>query len=162
MSLSWDRLIRIYNFPVEALGDLFKSESQLEDFVMNSKAFNQLGILEVENQYKPFNTKDRLDFKGIDKEKRQVVLELKNKEGGKTAVEQVLRYAGMLKQENPKAAVRKILVTGVRGVETAKAIHGMTKVQKEDFEWYLYDYNKETEKISFSKVEPAFIAKHLK
>jgi hypothetical protein len=81
MSLSWDRQIRIYNFPVEALGDLFKSESQLEEYIMDNEAYKQLDVVEVVKQYKPFNTKDRLDFKGVDKAKKQVVLELKNKDG---------------------------------------------------------------------------------
>lgn len=161
LSLRWDRLLRIYDFPVESLGDLFKNENQLEEYIIRKEAYKQFGIAKGEKQYRPVSTKDRLDFKGIDNEGRHVVLELKNKEGGKSAVEQVLRYAGMLKQENPKAEIRKILVTGVRGVETAKAIHGMTKAQKNDFEWYLYNYNKDTDKISFFKVDHNYIAKHL-
>jgi hypothetical protein len=67
----------------------------------------------------------------------------------------------MLKQEDPKAKIRKILVTGIRGVETAKAIHGMEKAQKEDFEWYLYNYNKDANKISFSPVDHKYTAKYL-
>lgn len=163
LSLRWDRVIRIYDFPVESLGDIFKNENQLEEYVMRTEAYKQFGIVKVEKQYRPISTKDRLDFKGIDKEGRHVVLELKNKEGGKSAVEQVLRYAGMLKQENPKVKIRKILVTGVRGVETAKAIHGMTKTQQlNDIEWYLYNYNKDTDKIKFSLVDHNFIAQHLR
>ena len=161
ISLRWNRLLRIYDFPVESLGDLFKNENQLEDYIMQTKAYKQFDIIKVEKQYRPISTKDRLDFKGIDKDGKHVVLELKNKEGGKSAVEQVLRYAGMLKQENPKASIRKILVTGVRGVETAKAIHGMSIAEKDGFEWYLYNYNADTKGISFERVTHQFIAKHL-
>jgi RecB family endonuclease NucS len=138
--LRWDRVIRIHNFPVESLGDIFKNENQLEEYVMQTETYKQFDIVKADKKYRTVSTKDRFDFKGIDKEGRHAVLELKNMESGKSAVEKVLRYAGMLKQENPKAKIRKILVTRVRGVETAKAIHGITKTQQiNDIECYLYN-----------------------
>ena len=51
-----------------------------------------------------------------------MVLELKNRGGGKSAVEQVLRYSGLLKAEDPNQKIRKILVTGIQNYETALAI----------------------------------------
>jgi hypothetical protein len=161
MKLSWDRQIRIYDFPVAALGDLFKSENMLEEFIIFSHEYQQLDIVKGIQQYRPMSTKDRLDFRGIDKDGKLVVLELKNKEGGKSAVQQVLKYAGMLKRENPEAIIRKILVTGLREIETAKTIQGMTKEEKEGFEWYVYNYNSEAGKITFERVKNSFIDEHL-
>ena len=58
----------------------------------------------------------------------------------------------MLKQQEPKTEIRKILITGIQDQHTAKAIHGMTNFERDGFEWYLYSYNKETEEIDFEKV----------
>ena len=85
-----------------------------------------------------------------------------NYKKGKTAWDNSLDLGyGMLKQENPKASIRKILVTGVRSVETAKAIHGMSNAEKGGFEWYLYKYDNKSDKIGFTRVTNEFIMKHL-
>jgi RecB family endonuclease NucS len=97
----------------------------------------------------------------LDKAGNEVALELKNLHGGKSAVEQVLRYLGMLKQQFKGKKVRGILVTGILGVDTAKALHGMTEEQKNVIDWYLYNYNKNTQHLIFEKVNYKFIAEHL-
>ena len=157
----WDTSIQVYSFPVEYLGDLFKTEIKLEDFIDKTNALSKLGITNTIRQYSPMRTKDRLDFKGTSR-KQNIVIELKHEDGGKRAVEQVLRYAGMLKQEEPNKSVRKILITGVRGLATAKALYGMTKEQKKDFEWYLYKYDKEKKTIEFERVTNQYIERNLK
>lgn len=160
-TIGWNSTIKIYNFPVESIGELFPSERALEDFIDKKAALSKLGIQEVERQYSPKRTKDILDFKGTAK-KENIVIELKHLDGGKSAVEQVLRYAGMLKQEDPKKDVRKILITGVRGIATAKAIFGMNADQKKNFEWYLYQYDSKKKGIAFKRVTNKFISDKLK
>ena len=102
--------LRIYGFPVAQLGDLFESEEEvktqgarqqrereLEDFIDKHNFFHKLGLKRVERQYSPKQTRDRFDFLCSDAEGSRVVMELKHVSGGKSAVEQVLRYIEMLK-----------------------------------------------------------------
>lgn len=160
MDLKPSDIIRIYDFPVECLGDIFDSEYELETFMYDNNLFHKLNLEQPIRQFSPNQTRDKLDFKCIDKNGNQIALELKNKDGGKSSVEQVLRYLGMLKQQFNEP-VKGILVTGVRSVETAKAIHGMTDDQKKTIDWYLYKYNKTTNDLDFEKVEYDYIAKFL-
>lgn len=160
-TVTWNSTIQIYNFPVESIGDLFESEFKLEEFIDNKGALSKLKVNNVIRQYSPIRTKDRLDFKGYDK-RQNIVIELKHRDGGKRAVEQVLRYAGMLKQEDPGKPVRKILITGVRGLATAKAIYGMNAEQKKNFEWYLYKYDAKKKTIDFKRVTNKYIEERLK
>jgi len=160
LSVRWDQNVKIYKFPVEKSGDLFDREKALEHFVKKANALNQLNVHNIQQQYSPDFTKDKLDIFGKTDDKN-VVVELKNKGGGKSAVEQVLRYAGMLKQESPEKEVRKILITGIRSLATAKAIHGMRPEEKEQFEWYLYKYDKAKETIKFERVSHQFLERHL-
>lgn len=148
-----DANLKIYNYPVQQLGDVFDTEKDLEDFVFRSEAYTQLGIDAVTRQYSPNGTKDKMDFKGTNAANLNIVLELKNKGGGKSAVEQVLRYAGQLQKESPELTVRTILVTGIRNYETSLAISGMKPEQRESFEWYLYNYDKQAGTISFVRVQ---------
>ena len=144
--------IRIYNYPVRQLGELFRSEKDLENYVDKNSLYKSLDIKSVIRQHSPMGTKDKLDFKGSGNNNEIVVLELKNGGGGKSAVEQVLRYAGLLKIEFPNDKIRQILVTGIQNYETALAIRGMQKEQRELFEWYLYKYHKEINHFEFVKV----------
>ena len=89
------------------------------------------------------------------------MLELKHEDGGKSAVEQVLRYLGMLKQQHPKRKARGILVTGIRDVDTAKALYGMTPAQQKEIDWYLYHYRKGEGLLGFELVGYDFIEKYL-
>ena len=175
MALKLSQTIRIYTFPVEQLGDLFEDpetgtlstavnkqhERALEEYIERHQLFSHLGLSEPNRQYRPRHTQDRFDFLCLDDKKTAVVLELKHADGGKSAVEQVLRYLGMLRQEEPGRPARGILVTGVRDIHTAKALHGMTPEQQKMIEWYLYRYNRQTGDLSFELVTYDFIAHHL-
>lgn len=152
IDLKLESTLRIYNYPVRQLGDLFVNEKALEDYVDKNELYKSLNIKTVIRQHSPKGTKDKLDFKGDMENNEIVVLELKNGGGGKSAVEQVLRYAGLLKMEFPDHKIRQILVTGIQNYETALAIRGMQKEQRELFEWYLYKYHKSTNHFEFSKV----------
>ncbi len=150
--LKWDSSLRLYNYPVIQLGDLFTKEKELENYVDKKKLYKKLNIKTVVRQHKPKGSKDKLDFKGDCDNEDIVVLELKNEGGGKSAVEQVLRYAALLTMEYPKRTIRQILVTGVQNYETALAIRGMLNEQRELFEWYLYKYIKGTNHFEFVKI----------
>lgn len=160
MELKSDEILRIYDFPVESLGDLFEEEEKLEDYLHINNHFNKLNIQNSERQFSPDQTRDRLDFKCIDVNGNHIALELKHKDGGKSSVEQVLRYLGMLKQQFNNHA-RGILVTGIRSVSTAKALYGMTEDQKKVIDWYLYKYDKQNSTLDFEKVEYELINKYL-
>lgn len=160
LSIDFQSNVKISKFPVICKGEIFLSEKTLEDFVYNTQAYKKLRINEVEKQFNPQGTKDRLDFKGIDINNFETVIELKNEGGGKSAVEQVLRYAGQLKQQFPDKEIRKVLITGVLNYETATAIYGMNKEEKESFEWYLYKYNGNSidfERVKTEDIEELFI-----
>lgn len=176
LDLKLSQSIRIYGFPVVQLGDLFEDpetaptaairkqrERELEAYIERHDMFHELGLKLGCRQYSPKHTQDKFDFLCNDAKKAgtAVVLELKHAGGGKSAVEQVLRYLGMLRQENPTRPARGILVTGVRDVDTAKALHGMTHAQQQEIDWYLYNYNRKTGTLTFEQVRYDFIAEHL-
>lgn len=150
--LKLESTIKIYTYPVRQLGDLFTKEKELEDYVDKNELYKNLNINTVIRQHSPKGTKDKLDFKGENDNNKIIVLELKNAGGGKSAVEQVLRYAGLLKMEFPNCKIRQILVTGIQNYETALAIRGMQKEQRLLFEWYLYKYHKDINHFEFQKV----------
>lgn len=153
METSWKELLRITDYPEKPLGDLFEDEGSLEEYIDKHGLYRKLGIDDVDRQHSPMRTKDRLDFLGFS-EDALVILELKNWGGGKSAVEQVLRYSGYKKDEangNP-INLRKILVTGIANRETAMAIRGMRPSERKNFEWYLYKYNKQSGELDFVRV----------
>lgn len=151
--LPLNSLIKLYSFPVLQLGELFNTEIELENYIEEKELYKNLNIERVARQYSPLRTKDRLDFKG-ESANETVVLELKNKGGGKSAVEQVLRYSGLLKGEYPDTKIRNILVTGIQNYETALAIKGMKDDERDNFEWYLYKYFKKEDSFEFVRVTP--------
>tara|TARA_R100000935_G_scaffold18989_1_gene36606 strand:+ start:885 stop:1655 length:771 start_codon:yes stop_codon:yes gene_type:complete len=151
--LPLNSLIKLYSFPVLQLGELFKKEIDLENYIEQKELYRKLNIETVDRQYSPNKTRDRLDFKGT-AENESIVLELKNEGGGKSAVEQVLRYSGLLKGEDPDTKIRKILVTGIQNYETALAIKGMKSDERDNFEWYLYKYFKQEDTFEFIRVNP--------
>lgn len=152
LTLPRETNIQFSNVKVKQLGDLFPKESELGKFVIETESYWQLGIVGGIKQYSPKGTKDRLDFRGKTADDDVVVLELKREGGGKTSVEQVLRYAGMVHRENPQQKIQTVLVTGVQNHETALAIRGMHPEQRKDFKWYLYNYSAATNEISFEQV----------
>lgn len=145
-------VIKIYSFPVLQLGELFEKEKQLEDYIDQKELYRELNIDTVERQFTPNHSRDRLDFKGENKNEI-VVLELKNRGGGKSAVEQVLRYAELLKMQYPDTKIRKILVTGIQNYETALVVKGMKKEEYDNFEWYLYKYISARDFFEFVRVK---------
>jgi len=133
---------------------IFKTERELEDFILEKHLYKKLDIESVERQYSPIGTSDRFDFKGIGINGENVILELKNRGGGKSAIEQVFRYKDDLLKESPEKEIRLILVTGVKNDETIRAIRGMKKDRKgvfDDFEWYIYKYSKDGE-FAFERI----------
>jgi hypothetical protein len=158
----WKSTVKLYRFPVGKLGKLFQKEIDLEAFIAKHKSYRQLGIQSAKRQYSPPGTKDRLDFLGtIEKDKVYAVLELKHQGGGKSAVEQLLRYRAHLMDEYPGKEIRGILITGMRNLETAKAFYGLPQSDRPYFSWYLYKYDKARQTISFEEVSRAFIREHL-
>ncbi|MCF8460033.1 MAG: endonuclease NucS [Flavobacteriales bacterium] len=139
------------------MGHLFEKERYLEDYIAKHGLYSKIGIETVHRQYSPKGTRDKLDFLGKMGEQK-IVLELKHQDGGKSAVEQVLRYAGYLMGDNAKDStgismnIRKILVTGIQNRETAFAIKALTTEERENFEWYLYNYNSKTGDLDFVRI----------
>lgn len=153
MNTGWNELLRITDYPEKPLGDLFEDEGSLEEYIDKNGLYKKLGIDDVDRQHSPMRTKDRLDFLGFS-EDALVILELKNWGGGKSAVEQVLRYSGYKKKEakDESINIRKILVTGIANKETAMAFRGMRPSERENFEWYLYKYNQQSGELDFVRV----------
>ena len=111
LSIPWKEKIQIYEFPHERLGDSFKTEKRLEQFINDHDVLSKLGICNFERQHSPSRTRDRFDFKGIDRKGNHVAIELKNKDGGNHAIQQVLRYMGQLKNDVDPKRVRGVLIT---------------------------------------------------
>ena len=147
MKTDWKENLRIYEFPVKAEGDLFEDELMLQEYMNEKHLFTSIGVPSVIREKSPNGTKDRFDFYGHF-EGVHVIIEVKNKDGGKSAVEQILRYNGIIKNRYPGEPVRKILVTGISDFWTAYAIHGMMQEEREKIEWYIYKYDKKADTIS--------------
>ncbi len=145
--------IKIYNFPVVAKGDLFEDELKLQNFIDKNNSLEQLGLINPQREHSPNSTTHRMDFFAKDLEGNSVVIEVKKECGQNRAVQQVLRYASIAKRAYPNTKVRKILITRKQDLNTAKAIHGMTETEQQDFEWYLYNYSKRNDTLSFDKVQ---------
>ncbi len=151
-ALAWNSRIEIHQFHIKSRGKLYESERKLQKNLGEKNFLEKLNLDLIIAEYSPDRTRDRMDFFAKDGEKN-VVIEVKNRGGGKRAVEQVLRYSGMLKQQYPETEVRKILITGIQDQHTAKAIHGMTQQERNGFEWYLYIHEPQSGKIDFEKVD---------
>jgi hypothetical protein len=150
----WNELLRISDSPEKPLGEIFKDERSLESFIAKHELYKELGVESVDRQHSPKKTKDKLDFLGYSGDEL-IILELKNQGGGKSAVEQVLRYAGYKKEEfknQPTPRIRKILVTGIANKETAMAIQGMRPEERLNFEWYLYKYDSTKGSLLFVRI----------
>ena len=157
--IDWKTKVYLTPYEVRVLGDLFDDERDLENYIYRNKLFKLFGLEEVDKQHSPDGTGDRLDFLGVNG-KQQVIIELKKKDGGRSAVEQVFRYAGHLKR-NGVTDMRKILVTGVQNIETALAITGHSEEERVNFEWYLYRYDKQSDSLDFVRVSEKDIENQL-
>ena len=147
LETSWKTNIKLFEFPVKQEGDLFTKELELQKYLFEQNAFTAIGVPSVKREISPKRTSDKLDFYASF-ENEHVVIEVKKKDGGKSAVEQLWRYAGFLKHEYPEQPIRKILVTGVSDFWTAYAIHGMVQKGRGEIEWYIYNWNKKNDSIS--------------
>ncbi|RYF90447.1 MAG: DUF91 domain-containing protein, partial [Chitinophagaceae bacterium] len=160
MKLDLNDRIHIYNFPVLRSHDFFEKEALLEKHFIDHKLYEKppfdLGYKGSQNR--PKESRDRFDVVCADKDGTTVIIELKRADGGKSAVEQVLRYMGMEKQGKPTQPVRGILITGVKDIHTAKAIYGMNEEQRKSFEWYMYQYDGKD--LSFEPISIKEIVAH--
>ena len=165
LKIKWEKAIKIYKFPVQQLGNLFKSELEMEDLFVEHEWHKKLGLqinFKTDRQYKPKGTRDRLDFKAKDATGNDVVLELKHKGGDKRLIEQVYRYRSLLITENGgNENVHCVIITGNRCLHTARAIHGnLSPKEQEYLKWYLYKYDNKTNQIEFEMVPLDFIKHH--
>lgn len=141
MTTNWKENLRIYEFPVKAEGDIHDNEVALQKYMNEKHLFSSIGVTSVIREESPNGTQDKFDFYSK-MDNTHVIIEIKKKDGGKSAVEQLLRYNGIIKNRYPGEPVRKILVTGISDFWTAYAIHGMMQQQREQIEWYIYKWDK--------------------
>jgi len=169
---AWGERIKIYNFPVDQLGHLFKSENEMEKAFAENQWYRQLDLMiktkpekpgeRSDQQFSPNGTRDRLDFRALDKNGHNVVLELKNKGGDKRLIEQALRYRTDLMHHFKTDQVSCIIITGERCLHTAKAFKALPAHEKKVITWYLYKWDKNNSKqISFEEVTLDFINRYL-
>ena len=152
--------VKVYKFPCQALGTLFKDESDLQQFIDEKSALRKLGIIRTTDYHRPVGSSSILDFKGEDEEGNLAVIELKNEGGDNRGVEQVMRYKRDLQGRNEGRTIRKILITGVRDVSTAKAILRESEEDMRSFEWYLYKYDAKNKSIDFERVTNKYLTEH--
>ena len=170
--LKWKDRVRIYKFPVDQLGHTFEDEEVFESAFADNEWYKLLDLQinckpalpgqKSDRQFSPDGTKDRLDFRALDKDGNNVVVELKNKGGDKRIIEQVLRYRTDLMHHFNTRNVSCIIITGERCLHTAKAFRALPPNEQRVITWYLYKYDKDSPKqISFEEVTLEFINKHL-
>ncbi len=147
MKTNWKENLRIYEFPVQRFGDIFPNEKDLQKYMFDKHLFNTIGVPHTEREKSLPGTADIFDFYGVFA-KTHIIIEVKLKDGNKSAVEQLLRYGGFLNKKFPGESIRKILITGVSDFWTAYAIHGMLEDGRGEIEWYIYKYNKSEDTIS--------------
>lgn len=122
--------------PVRRIGDLYEREADLESRFARA-IMRRVGLKRiVARQYSPRGTRDKLDFLCLDDEGCAVVVELKAMAGDKRAVEQVLRYIGMLKAEGHHKRPRGILITGLADINTRRALEG--RQVDDHIRWWVY------------------------
>ena len=140
--MAWKKPIHISDFPEQQFGHLFKEEKNLEKFIVDHNVLQSIGIQLKKQQFSPDHASHRIDILGYDKSGNMAVVELK-KTGTRSHVIQVLEYAALVQEQFDTKKVRKILITGKLDKNIALAIHGLNRLEKEGFEWYVYNYQKE-------------------
>lgn len=122
--------------PVRRIGELYEREADLERRFPGG-IMRRVGLERVvSRQYSPRGTRDKLDFLCLDNDGRSVVVELKAGPGDKRAVEQVLRYIGVLKKEGGHKEPRGVLITGVGDLHTRRALEG--RQADDHIRWWVY------------------------
>lgn len=135
-SVGIDDSVQLTGEPVRRIGSLYEKEADIEarfpDEILRRVGLKKM----VAKEYSPKGTRDRLDFLCEDKDGRSVVVELKANSGDKRAVEQVLRYIGMLKAENRDKDPWGILITGSADMHTRRALEG--RKSDDHIRWWIY------------------------
>lgn len=128
--------------------DEFDSEAELESYLIRYKILKKIGVTSTNNQEILRGTKDRVDYIGKDKEGNDVIVEIKIGDGGKSAIEQLFRYKGILLENKILKNASKIkmyLITGKENPRIKYTFKGMFPSQTDHFKWFVYDYNKSLE-----------------
>jgi hypothetical protein len=128
--------------------DEFDSEAELESYLIRHKILKKIGVKNTNNQEILRGTKDRVDYIGKDKEGNDVIVEIKKGDGGKSAVEQLFRYKGILLEKkilNNPSKIKMYLITGKENPRIKYTFKGMFPSQTGHFKWFVYDYDKSLE-----------------
>ncbi|SDM32924.1 endonuclease NucS domain-containing protein [Chryseobacterium taihuense] len=128
--------------------DEFNSEAELESYLIRYKILKKIGVTSTNNQEVLRGTKDRVDYIGKDKEGNDVIVEIKIGDGGKSAIEQLFRYKGILLEKKILRNASKIkmyLITGKENLRIKYTFKGMFPSQTDHFKWFVYDYDKSLE-----------------
>lgn len=128
--------------------DEFDSEAELEAYIIRNKILKKIGVTSTNNQEILRGTKDRVDYMGKDKDGNDVIVEIKIGDGGKSAIEQLFRYKGILLEKKILKNASKIkmyLITGKENPRIKYTFKGMFPSQTDHFKWFVYDYNKSLE-----------------
>ncbi|MEZ4444923.1 MAG: endonuclease NucS [Polyangiaceae bacterium] len=129
-----DESVLLSDHEMTQIGALATSELALQERFPAEMA-PQLGLGNVQPEYSPSRTRDRLDFLCRD-ERGSVAVEIKREGGDKRGVEQLMRYIGYLRREGADGAVRGLLITGYADPYTRHALEGRDR--DEHIDWWLY------------------------
>jgi len=157
--ISLENRVYIYPYPAGPKGKLFESEADLQTYFVAKEIYKELGLTEIREEYSPKGFANRLDILSKDARGCWVVVELKNADGNRSAVEQVLGYIGAVKAENPHREVRGILITGTVDPGTLHAIYGLDREHL--ITWYQYCKTNKGE-IKFVEITNELINNYVK
>lgn len=153
LELNLDDNIHISDFPEYYAGDFFETENQLEKALIDKGTLESIGVQFIKNQKSPLSSPTRIDIYGEDiNDGRKVVVELK-KERINGYVSQIFEYVSLIKRTEGHSRIRRILITGIMDRSTAHAINGLSRLEQEYFEWYIYKYSKDSGELSLIEVD---------
>ncbi|WP_313578158.1 endonuclease NucS domain-containing protein [Chishuiella sp.] len=159
-NLSKEEKICITNHIINKTKDDFESERELENFIIKHKLLKKIGIKEFDNQKLLRGTEDKVDYIGKDKENNTIIVELKKSKNSIGIIEQLLRYKGILLENNIEKNSSKIkmyLITGEENLKIKYAFKGLLGSQRKHFKWFVYKYDKSikdiNEQLKFHQIE---------
>jgi hypothetical protein len=147
---SLDDVLHLAHDEFTRIGRLVEQESNLADRFEKDILRGLRGLSQPVCKYRPKGTRDELDFLCTDEDGRAVVVELKKEDGKKSAVEQVLRYINLIRDEGMPRP-RGILITGVGDMHTRRALREIQPGV--DIEWYVYGLAPNTGRIRLRRIE---------
>jgi hypothetical protein len=156
-----DDWVYIYPYPAGVKGILFESELKFQEVFYRNKLYkyNIIGKLKmIDREYSPQGTYKRMDFLCKDNDDCYVVVELKNADGNRRAVQQILEYIGSVRSEKNCSNVRGILITGTIDPETLHAMHGLDNENL--ITWFKYWLRKDG-LIKFAKISKGTIKDYI-